>query len=281
MLPELHRILEGQRAFARRREIRLSESGHTPDLRANLFREPAPETLRELEAGARRPLGDGSKPCDLQLLESSAALICNVFEAGRDDPGDLAAACGGDAHASCMRFCEDVGSESLPCEVDVLFGVRDSTPPDDTRPTAVLASYTEPYRSARPFRDPANRVPSEWLEARELWNALPGCRGLALDVRATPRRYEHLAVAELLTVAASLTRRHGHRGFRLVHLWYEIPGRAANAYRRDLDRFRHRVGGEIDFRTLTWQSLYEALAGGENAAPDQLKYLRDRYSLVE
>jgi hypothetical protein len=280
LVPELQRILEGQRAWAERRGIRLSESGHTSDLRANLFREPAPETQRELEAGARRPLGDGSKPCDLQLPESSLALVCNAFEAGRDAPGNLAAACSGDARARRMRFCAEVGSEKLPREIDILFDAGDLSHPDRGRPTAALASYTEPYRSARPFREPANRIPSEWLEAKELWEALPACHGLALDLRSTPRRYEHLAVARLLSSGVSLTQRHGYRGFRLVHLWYEIPGRAANAYRRELDRFRHRIGGEIDFRSLTWQQLYAALAACKTTAPDQLEYLRDRYSLA-
>ena len=92
------------------------------------------------------------------------ALICNAFEAGRNDPGSLAAACGGDRRASRMRFCENLGTEKLPREADVFFDTGDRSHSSCGRPTAVLASYTEPYRSARPFHEPANRVPSQGLD---------------------------------------------------------------------------------------------------------------------
>lgn len=275
MIPELQGILETQRAWARQCGIRLEESGHTSDLSANLFREPSQTTRGELGDGTRRPLGDGSKPGDLQLLESTLALVCNVFDAGRETPGSLAAACGGNRRATRLRFCTPVGTDELPCEVDLLFDSDDAA----VRPMAVRASYAEPYQSSRPWREPANRVPAEWIEALELWAELPACRALANDLRATPRRFEHLPVAELLSCSASLTQRYGRRGFRLVHLWHEVSGRAARSYQLELDRLRFRVGGEIDFRSLTWRQLLTQLSESDAAAPAHLDYLRDRYDL--
>jgi len=157
LIPELQGILETQRAWARRCGIRLEESGHTPDLSANLFREPSQTTRGELGNAA--------------------------------------------------------------------------------------------------------------------------CRALASDLRATPRRFEHLPVAELLSCSASLTQRYGRRGFRLVHLWHEVPGRAARSYQLELDRFRFRVGGEIDCRSVTWRQLLAQLSEADGAAPAHLDYLRDRYDL--
>ena len=276
MIPELQEILDGQRAWARRHGIQLAESGHTPELVANLFCEPSRTTRSELEGATLRPLGDGSKPGDLQLLESTLALVCNVFEPGREAPGSLAEACAGDPLATRLRLCTPLGTERLACEIDVLFDADD----DAARPTAAHASYAEPYRSSRPRREPANRVPAQWIEASELWAPLPACRALALDLRSTPRRFEHLAVVELLSYGVSLTQRYGRRGFRLVHLWHELPGRAASHYRLELDRFRFRVGGEIDFRSLTWQQLLDRLSTGGAAAPAHLDYLRDRYALA-
>ncbi len=275
MIPELQGILETQRAWAAQCGIQLEESGHTPNLSSNLFREPSPATRGELETATHRPLGGGAKPGDLQLLESTLALVCNVFDTGRETPGALAAACGGSRLSTRLRFCAPVGSKPLPCEVDVLFDSDSAA----VRPLAVRASYAEPYQSRRPYREPANRVPAEWVEAVGLWAELPACRALANDLRATPRRFEHLPVAELLSCSASLTQRYGRRGFRLAHLWHPIPGRAASSYQRELDRFRFRVGGEIDFQSLTWQQLWGRLSEADDATPGHLDYLRDRYAL--
>jgi len=300
---EFSRILETQATWARSQDLEIGDSRHTPDLRSNLFA-PLPDGVRgELEQSRRHPLGDvardveGGKPGDLQLLESTLALVCNLFAPGGGGAttGALAETCGGDSRTGRMRVCPTVGTAAsgLSAEVDVLFETAspaassndDAGAGDDVgRPTAVIASYAEPYRSPRPRREPANRVSSEWLEPSGIWEALPMCRRLALDLRASPRRFEHVGAAELLLAGVSMTTQYGYRGFRLVHLWYDGGGAAAAKYRSELDRFRFRVGGELDFRSLTWQQLYAQLAeaGRDGSGPldgARLQYLQGRYAL--
>jgi hypothetical protein len=289
MNTEFSRILERQTVWARQRELEIGNSRHAPTLRDNLYRELAAATLAELGASERHPLGDPglpgdrAKPGDLQLLESTRALVCNVFEPTREAPGALAALCGGDSATETLRFCARLETDGLACEIDLLFDT-DMTPGSPVgRPTAVAASYAEPYRSRRPRQEPANRISSQWLEASDIWRALPTCHRLALDLRATPRRFEHIAAADLLAASTCLTARYGYRGFRLVHVWFDAGGASAAKYRRELDRFRFRVGGEIDFRALTWQQLVASLStsGAPSNSLDaaQLGYLRSRYGL--
>ena len=290
---EISRILDAQTSWARRRGLEIGDSRHASDLEANLFRPLSEPSRRELEQSASHPLGDvrlraeADKPCDLQLLESTLALVCNVFEPGRERPGALAAACGGDALTEKMCFCARVpaGTSALTSELTLLFDTDLDPGSRVGRPTAITASYAEPYRSARPRREPANRISSRWLEASGVWEGLPMCRRLALDLRATPRRFEHVSAAELLEAGAALTTRYGYRGFRLVHVWYDTGGTAAAKYRGELDRFRFRTGGELDFRTLTWQQLLARLTAhaGDAAQPvdeTHLRYVQDRYALA-
>lgn len=288
MNPEFSRILAAQTGFALRRDLEIGDSRHSPDLSANLFRVPNAKTHAELERSRRRPLGEAapaeadSKPCDLQLLESTLALVCNVFEPRRDSPALLAAACGADAGTEALHLCAVVAAAAaLECELDVVF---DAAITPGGRPTALMATYAEPYRSARPRHEPANRVSSVWLESLDVFTELPMSLQLALDLRATPRRFEHLGAAELLCASVCLTAAHGYRGFRLLHLWYDAGGPAAAKYRAELDRFRFRIGGEVDFRSLTWQQLGARLGPFERRAATaldaaHLAYLRDRYVL--
>jgi hypothetical protein len=268
---ELQTIVESQREWAANRDLTVLDSGHTTDLEANLFVPLDADTERELRSADGRPLGDGSKPGDLQLLESTLALACNVFAPLRNDPQGLAAAFG--YPATRLRFCAPAGDDPMSAQVEVLLESAD-------RPTAVRATYTEPYRSSRPQQAPANRVSSAWLEATEPWNGLPGCRQLAHDLRVTPRRYEHLAAADLLTTAAALTTQYGPRGFRLVHVWHELPGVAAEQYQREIERFQLRIGGEIDFRAVAWHRICGRLAGWGGVDSRWVGYLRERYSLL-
>lgn len=291
MNPALARILAAQTKWAVNRGLEIGEARHAPDLAANLLHPLTEQTRRALEQSHRRPLGDlalgtsRAKPGDLQLLESTLALVLNVFEQAAS-PGALSLACGGDASAEQVRICSQLSSEDdrLACELDVLFDFDAVPHTSGARPTALVASYAEPYRSARPQHEPANRISSDWLEAERVWAALPMCRQLALDLRIAPKRFEHLDAARLLRASACLTAEYGYRGARLVHVWYDGGDTAATRYRDEIDRFRFRAGGEVDFRSITWQQLYSLLArGGGDDLPTlplrHLQVLRDRYAL--
>jgi len=269
-------ILEAQRAWADLRDIEVCEAGYTASSATNLYRPLTPETRDELSRCPQRPLGEAteSKPASLRLLHSREALNCNFFDYWRGrDPAVLGEAIRPGASAASLSFSHTPESGDDPASsrgepVDVLIE-------GDDRPTALLTSFTETYdaapgaSSARPTTRPD--------DAQSPWSELPGCRGLALDLCARPDRFGMLPVARLLEQGAALTRRYGHREFRLVFLWYDVPHAAAKQLRHEIDRFRMRVGGEIDFDAHSFQELFDRLVPHCSEHRGYAEYLSSRY----
>jgi hypothetical protein len=141
----------------------------------------------------------------------------------------------------------------------------------------IAASFLEPYSRVD------NRPSAELLEAETGWSGLQACRNLALDLRANRRRFRHLAVTRLLELGQSWTRESGERGFRLLYLWYDGGGPAADRVRAEIDRFRVRAGGELDFMARSWQEIIRDLRSAlprdsrDDGHATYLQYLSSRY----
>ena len=123
----------------------------------------------------------------------------------------------------------------------------------------------------------------ELLHSETGWSGLQACRNLALDLHSNTRRFRHLAASRLLGLGQSWTRELGERGFRLLYLWYDGGGPAAERLRAEIDRFRMRAGGELDFEARSWQEFFRELcnapsaSSGEDSHETYLQYLRSRY----
>jgi hypothetical protein len=264
----LQRIVEQQTAWAEAREIDLVSPAQIAHADDNLFAPFHPMTRDELLRSRARPLGEAQKPGPLQLLHSTVALTCNVFDYWRhrclDPLGDL---CHALEEVIDIGFAtrHPTGVAGLDSDADVLLAGKGGSP------TALLTTYAEPYLGVDP------RAPSLLTTRSAAWGPLRGCRGLAHDLQANPRRYGHLAVGRILSLVLAMTHAHGPHRFRLVYLWYEMPGSEARRHRDEIDRLRMRIGGEVDLVTRTWQELFADLQalGGEHTG--HIGYLADRY----
>lgn len=240
----LWNIRQQQRHWAESRGIELDPDGLVPDVASNLFAELCAETRRELERDPTRPLGEHGKPARLRALESTEALVLNFFAPWRSgNVAEVAALCGADPRATRLCFATP--------GADVLFEG------DAARPTAVVATFAEPYAEVD------GRLDGSELEPPERWRELPGCLHLARDLVHGARRFRTLEVGRLLARARDLGQRFGVRGFRMLYVWFESEGAAAHLHRVELDRLRMRIGGEVDFATRTWQDLFRALGKAE------------------
>jgi len=63
----------------------------------------------------------------------------------------------------------------------------------------------------------------------------------------------------------------------LVYLYYDRPGREAARHRAELNLIAARLGGEVDLRVATYQSLFDALRTFPELDRDYLDYLAGRY----
>ena len=274
---ELCLLLDQQKRWAERRELDLDEEGYTSKIEENLFGSPSPETRSDLERARASGIstltaecaeGAGGKPGEFQRVHSTAALVCNVFDYWRArGVEEIAGLCRADPGCEELSFSQDqpTGIEGLSSWSDVLFA-GDSAPP-----TALVASFCEPYAGR-----PESRLPAS-VEKPGVWGALADCRDLALGLRANPGRFRMLPVRRLLEQSLGLTARYGVRGFRLLYLWYEVPGQLARLQHREVDRFRMRVGGEVAFEACTWQQLFRAIESRREAHASYVDYLSSRY----
>jgi len=242
------RILDSQRRWAQRMGLEVDASGAVANPRDHLMCPLSEESWRALGSSGLGLMGEEGKRGPLHALDSTHALLCHLVEPLRDSDHDgLAAALGGRA-GGVVRLCaplEEAGPDAPASEVDLLIG--------SAHPVAVLARYREPYEA------PDRRRPSHPDAPAEAWAGLPGCRSLARDLRANPARFERLEVGRLLEAVRLLTRRHGPRGFRLVHLWFDGGDAESRRYAREVDRLRMRVGGDVELEVIAWRVLFERL----------------------
>lgn len=266
------RIRASQERFARELGLPVDAGGYLERARDNLTQPLDAASLDEIQrVPAWRP--DGDKPGELQRIDSKLALLCNVFAPFRRQDtqalgralelpgiGDLqfAPECQGDA-------CE----ASMP-SVDLLILGAKGHP----KPCAIAASYAEPFRGERASTRTARALAGDLSD-------LPGCRGLALDLASNSGRFSRLDVSALLSAISWLDDRFGTRGFRLLHLYFDAQGEASRGLRREVDRFRMRVGGEVDFRALGWSALFARLRAAAPRRAHHHDYLRLRYERSE
>jgi hypothetical protein len=261
-------ILRQQHAFARAREIELGPEGRVARWQDNLFQPLGERTLAELADDLCSSTDPADhKPGGLHDLHSTQALICNLVEHWRE--GDATAL--GEALAIERDPITSLGF-GAPASASGQLPIVDAWLEHQSgRPTAVIASYADAYADVDPRPSRAQEGPPDG------WGPLHACRGLATDLRANPRRFARLIAGRLIETAALLTHRYGAHGFRLLHLWHETPGRAGLQHRREIDRLRMRVGGEIQLRFRSWRQVIDAMDSAGDAHAAYSGYLKDRY----
>jgi hypothetical protein len=263
-------ILAAQRIWAETSRTEIDEDGHVSRWQDNLFGPLDARSRSELEASAGRPFGDADKPGPLHALHSTLALCVSFFGYWRDrDASPLSSALGlGEAPCD-IRFARKHACSEPDHEVEIDLEIE----PVDGPPIAVWSSYAEPHGQID------SRLPVHLRADRAFTGRLPGCRGLAEDVRVNPGRYRRLAVGRLLECVDALVRSHGPRGFRLLVLWHDPPTSSSRELQSELSRLRARIGGEVRLDFRTWRQLVGRIASNHAEHVAYTQYLESRYLL--
>jgi hypothetical protein len=267
-----------QRAWASRRGVEVDGADLTEDVDANLFTPVSHELQSQLTRRSPGLLGEREKAGEMAALCSTAALVHNVFAywCGRA-AGPVERALGETPSEATLDLRFAAAATRADTNAVHRNAVADALLQSETTSTVVAASFLEPYSLVD------NRPEATTLEEDAGWCGLESCRNLALDLRANPRRFRHLAAARLLALGKAWTREAGPRGFRLLYLWWDGGGAGSARVRREIDRFRMRAGGELHFVALSWQELFGALRGAIRADANAgghdayLQYLSSRY----
>ncbi len=73
------------------------------------------------------------------------------------------------------------------------------------------------------------------------------------------------------------TSEHGKK-FKLLYLWYDVPGTEGYEHRQEIEYFKKLVKDKVDFRHITYQEVIFYLKENHYAEhEDYINYLVERY----
>ena len=284
-------IIERQRLWAERQGIRLGSSlrhaeseedrargakTRVYDLHDNLFEPLMDEARQEFEAGDGGELNVNSGDGNMYAVHSSSALCCNLFHywrrTGQFSP--MAQACRlpstGIQHVRFEVKHRIADRFDRAPNLDVEFGYGAS---NRLRASAIECKFGEPFgREHQGLR-------KAYLEEPSLWQDLPGCQELAIQISPEDRRFKHLHAAQLLKHVLGLKNSYGKEGFRLLYLWYAVPGSQGVQHAQEIEEFTAiAVRDGILFQSLTYQQVIARLASDHRETHRAyIDYVTERY----
>jgi len=280
-------IIERQRQWAWRKDFKLCGSSpprgdhlYTVAAEDNLFRSLSEKTTQQFIKGDGGELRRTQcRPCKMQALHSSAALAVNVFEYW----SQLGDACpvlkalkipkrsGPTIHFE-QRFPITHSFDGQPNykhpNIDVVLRSKEQVI------AAIECKFTEAYTN----HSTDGRL-NRYLKLLKIWDELPGLRRLAEELSVNAKQYPLLNPAQLIKHILGLRKANGPKKFRLVYLWYDVPGRDGTDHRDQVDRFTKIAKGDgISFQGITYQELILSLCREvRNEHKAYVDYLSERY----
>ena len=277
-------IKDAQKAWAERHRIEFDErsrGGYVRDCKDNLWGKDLSD-----RALAGFSQGSGSElKTKMKALHSSSALVANFFDywTDEDDKTPLLKALGIYASSAASLHYEKQFHTPLseqgpgnPPNLDLAIELS----PHLT--IAIESKFTEPF--SRSTKDESEFKKAYFPNSGGLWmeKGLPECQVFAEELHRELRQFSFLDVPQLLKHALGLATQLGDK-FSLYYLYYDWPGESQEARKRskkhkeEIERFADRVRDEIRFKALTYQEVYYRLRASEQAEPEYLEYLGNRY----
>lgn len=280
-------ILTKQTEWAKNRGIRLIGSkgergrpSYTTRLDENLFQPLLSDVWASFAIGDGGELGSSEFPGKMQAVHSSSALAVNVFQYWQSIAAVpvIAAACGfceRDSQISHkIRFEEKypvASSLPHPPNIDVVFH---NIPGTGIQRFAIECKFSEAYGAYK-----HGGLKEKYLIYDELWEDLSELRDFAESISPEDRDFKHLHPAQLVKHILGLKRQYGRHGFRLLYLWYDVPGEEGKCHRGEVELFSELANRDgISFHSLTYQALITKLSKELESEHDEyIKYLTKRY----
>ena len=272
----LRELKRRQRAWAASKNIPFDRNGYVPEEAQNFLLPLSQRFSKSLDsAGGGERQRQRHLPAKIRALHSSSALAINVFQYWEDKRGPgLPRAIGLEGELADVSIERQfpTGLRGTPPTLDVLLEM------DDHCIVAIESKFTEWIERKRPDLD---RFRRKYLNTgRELWAdaGLPNCQALAFEVADHKIQFRQLDVLQLLKHALGLGIS-AKRPFSLMYLYYDHDRTSdiADLHREEVGRFAGRVDDRLNFRAMSYQSLFAALAGAPLIDPGYIAYLKERY----
>jgi len=281
-------ILVKQTAWAENRNISLIGSKgargrktYTPELSLNLF-ESLSEEVKEsfLKGDGNEILGSPDSPAKMQAVHSSSVLGVNIFHYWQriGMVSEIATACG---------FCNPgndvsekiVFEDKYPIDSSFAFSpnidvVIHNKPTSQYKRFAVECKFSEAYGGMK-----HGGMKPAYLKIESIWQGVPNLQNLASSISPDDDKFAYLHPAQLIKHILGLKKECGKNGFRLLYLWYDVPGREGAVHRDEIDAFSQVAKSDkIKFHALSYQELIVKLNKRFRADHGEyMSYITERY----
>ena len=124
-----------------------------------------------------------------------------------------------------------------------------------------------------------NLLALKYLETSpdERWNGIPSLRELAERCAKPDSGFAYLDVCQFLKHALGLRRQSGPGG-RLLYLFYDVPGSAANQHITEIQEFARIASADgLSFSAVTYQDVLLRLAERRDEHREWVDYMVERY----
>jgi hypothetical protein len=278
-------ILAKQTAWARNHGKKLIGSklergrpAYTNPPEENLFQALLSGTRADFEAGDGGELA--GSPQKMAAIHSSSALGVNIFQYWQQvgDVAAIATACGLCARESRnpqkIRFeqkCAISPKFARAPNIDVVIEADDGS---RIKAYGIECKFSEAYSSRR-----HSGLDPKYLDLSEVWEELPATRGLAATISPKDDSFRHLHAAQLIKHVLGLKTQYSLQGFRLLYLWYDVPGEEGVVHHKEIEKFTEIVNRDrVPFKSLTYQELIAKLSEQVRDGHTQyVEYISGRY----
>ena len=116
------------------------------------------------------------------------------------------------------------------------------------------------------------------MEEGAIWDKLSETKKLAREISPEDSFYKYLHAAQLIKHILGLTLKYGHAKYRLLLLWYDVPGEAGCKHRQEINDFANIVSSDnINFHSQSCQEMISSLTKHRDQHPEYVTYLTSRY----
>ena len=140
--------------------------------------------------------------------------------------------------------------------------------------TAIECKFNEPFGGWE-----KKGLKSVYLDHQEFWTDLPNLRTIAEQVSPDNTRFVALDAPQLIKHTLGLKNAYGKRGFRLLYLYYDVPGPEAVKHVEEIAEFsKYMERDGITFQSLNYQDVIMSLIRNQRVEHEAfVDYLVERY----
>ena len=271
---ETEQVKIQQKIWADRNGIDLDQDNYVKKMRENFFLPLSGDTIRDLKSGDGAEFKGEKTRTKIFATHSSSALVCNVFEYWRYRNKSVL--------AKAMKLGK--GIKTMCFEQKLSMGMKGSMPNldifmilEDGEAVAVESKFTE-WMSTK--TKTALFAESYFKGRAKRWSdvGLPNCQKMAEELNKNPHKYQYLNAPQLLKHALGLANMHSNRS-TLLYLYYDSrDSELSEIHKNEIRDFRKNIKGELNFRALTYQNLFEETRKySADLDSEYLEYLGKRY----